>query len=156
LFGIASYASYIAHQYLPKSVTPMQITQHNVITLSGTTNITHEVQLTKLRLPEFNPSLTIQHSLRCCVVNHCPYGIIFGCDFVTPIGIDILSSTKQVCWLEYLIDFRPYNAVDLPADIFHLEMQRTHPEEWLQDDGCYDGILETKCEAMEMDEVVQQ
>jgi hypothetical protein len=71
-----------------------------------------------IALPEFSHSIRTSHSFHCYINqdNDCPYDIILGLNFLTPVGIDVLCSQQKIGWLSQgkEILFHPCNSFDSP------------------------------------------
>jgi Retroviral aspartyl protease len=117
LFDPGSDSSFITAKAVPKNCNWERVKSHSFQVLGGVAPTMHQVHLKNIALPEeFSRSIRTSHSFR-CYLNHdndCPYDIILGLDFLTPVGINVMCSQQKVRWQDKEIPFHPRDSFDSP------------------------------------------
>jgi len=155
LMDSGSRCSVIKWSSLPIGTKTSEVSRA-IVGLTGSGQVTEEVALEDMILPEFSRTLRINDRFRCYVMdnNDIPYDVILGRDFLMSVGIDVLHSTQEVLWMGSKIPFRRRDEVIDPFDL------NTLCFETLAADG--DGIeptssiLDAKYEAVDTADVAAQ
>ena len=111
LFDSGSDKTLINRRVLPAGSNPKTVKGIPMTGVHSTNVHDQEVLLSDISLPEFSPSLKVPGPIRATVFNNqdTAYDIIIGIDTLTVLGIDIMCSTKTVCWNDIRIPFHPRN-----------------------------------------------
>jgi hypothetical protein len=98
LFDPGSDSSFITAKAVPRNCNWERVKSLSFWVLGGVAPTTHQVHLKNIALPEFSHLIHTSHSFW-CYINHdndCPYDIILGLDFLTPVGIDVMCLQQKV------------------------------------------------------------
>jgi hypothetical protein len=110
LFDSGGTSVMINKRALPHKCKVYEYSGARFATTQGTFISPSFVYLTDLSFPEFTITRRI-HKVKAfvCDASNVRYDIIYGRNFLSNVGIDILCSTQQCTWLEQTIPFHPLN-----------------------------------------------
>ena len=99
LFDPGSTRTLIKKSIVPEKAVPISLgREKRVKTITGSLNTRKMTRLRDIRLPEFDKNRRIDQIKALIFDNECKYDIIFGADFLSWIGLNILYRQGVIDW----------------------------------------------------------
>ena len=162
LLDPGSTKTLISKKVIPRNASPANLQKRTRIrTIAGTMTAQNMVNLTGIRLPEFDKNRKIDNQKALIFDQECRYDLILGADFLTKTGMNIMYQNGNIEWFENTIPMRNPHDIDLKeylamADAIEIQNEETVlGSDWLD---CYltAPILDAKYEQVDIKDVAQK
>ena len=164
LFDTGSDKTFVNRRILPKGANGKTVSNSMFSTINGVKTINQQVELEGIILPEFSPTKKIDKPMSALVFeDEGLYDIIFGLDFLVPVGIEISCLTQTISWDNVKVPWQPKTTLkDNKFGSYLIQTIDSFNEDPDQDWDCFAAqtsvkeILESKYDKVSTNSVAQE